>query len=59
MARETRLPGVQQHTLVGLKCGTKYSARVTATDSVGTSIPAQTDVNTLGGGKYIKNLRDK
>ncbi|KAI8423609.1 hypothetical protein MSG28_012677 [Choristoneura fumiferana] len=49
VARETRLPGVQQHTLVGLKCGTKYSVRVTATDSVGTSIPAQTDVNTLGG----------
>ncbi|XP_063631935.1 cell adhesion molecule Dscam2-like [Cydia splendana] len=49
VARESRLPGVQQHTLIGLKCGTKYSVRVTATDSVGTSIPAQADVMTLGG----------
>ncbi|KAL4716781.1 hypothetical protein ACJJTC_001937, partial [Scirpophaga incertulas] len=49
VARETRLPGIQQHTLAGLKCGTKYSVRVTATDSVGTSAPAHTDVITLGG----------
>ncbi|CAH2058075.1 unnamed protein product, partial [Iphiclides podalirius] len=48
-ARETRLPGVQQHALAGLKCGTKYSIRVTATDSVGTSAPAHVDVMTLGG----------
>ncbi|XP_038218220.1 Down syndrome cell adhesion molecule-like protein Dscam2 [Zerene cesonia] len=49
MARENRLPGVQQHTLAGLKCGTKYSVRVTATDNVGTSAPAHVDVTTLGG----------
>ncbi|XP_049880957.1 Down syndrome cell adhesion molecule-like protein Dscam2 [Pectinophora gossypiella] len=49
VARETRLPGIQQHTLTGLKCGTKYSIRVTATDSVGTSAPAHIDVTTLGG----------
>ncbi|RVE45570.1 hypothetical protein evm_009767 [Chilo suppressalis] len=48
-ARESRLPGVQQHTLSGLKCGTKYSIRVTATDSIGTSAPAHADVVTLGG----------
>lgn len=51
MARETRLPGIQQHTLTGLKCGTKYSVRVTATDSIGTSAPAHIDVSTLGGRK--------
>ncbi|XP_052751034.1 cell adhesion molecule Dscam2-like [Galleria mellonella] len=49
VARETRLPGVQQHTLAGLKCGTKYSVRVTATDHIGTSAPAHVDVTTLGG----------
>ncbi|KAL0810846.1 hypothetical protein ABMA28_010156 [Loxostege sticticalis] len=49
VARETRLPGIQQHTLAGLKCGTKYSVRVTATDSIGTSAPAHADVITLGG----------
>ncbi|KAJ2944823.1 hypothetical protein O0L34_g1715 [Tuta absoluta] len=49
VARENRLPGIQQHTLSGLKCGTKYSIRVTATDSVGTSAPAHIDVTTLGG----------
>ncbi|XP_026497731.2 cell adhesion molecule Dscam2-like [Vanessa tameamea] len=47
--RETRIAGVQQHTISGLKCGTKYSIRVTATDSVGTSAPAHLDVMTLGG----------
>ncbi|XP_045454942.1 Down syndrome cell adhesion molecule-like protein Dscam2 [Melitaea cinxia] len=47
--RETRIPGVQQHTISGLKCGTKYSIRVTATDNVGTSAPAHIDVMTLGG----------
>ncbi|XP_053620257.1 cell adhesion molecule Dscam2-like [Plodia interpunctella] len=49
VARETRLPGLQQHTLAGLKCGTKYSIRVTATDNIGTSAPAHVDVTTLGG----------
>ncbi|XP_026316076.1 Down syndrome cell adhesion molecule-like protein Dscam2 [Hyposmocoma kahamanoa] len=49
VARETRLLGIQQHTLTGLKCGTKYSIRVTATDSIGTSAPAHIDVSTLGG----------
>lgn len=51
MTRETRLPGIQQHALSGLKCGTKYSIRVTATDSIGTSVPAHIDVTTLGGGE--------
>ncbi|OWR47596.1 Dscam3 isoform B, partial [Danaus plexippus plexippus] len=46
---QQQLPGVQQHALTGLKCGTKYSIRVTATDSVGTSAPAHVDVTTLGG----------
>ncbi|CAH0598254.1 unnamed protein product [Chrysodeixis includens] len=49
VTRENRLQGTQQHTLAGLKCGTKYSIRVTATDSVGTSAPAHIDVTTLGG----------
>ncbi|KAF9423658.1 hypothetical protein HW555_000984 [Spodoptera exigua] len=49
VSRENRLPGVQSHTLAGLKCGTKYSIRVTATDSIGTSAPAHIDVTTLGG----------
>ncbi|XP_050680620.1 cell adhesion molecule Dscam2-like [Leptidea sinapis] len=49
MMRETRLPGVLHNTLSGLKCGTKYSVRVTATDHVGTSAPAHVDVTTLGG----------
>ncbi|KAJ0171775.1 hypothetical protein K1T71_012538 [Dendrolimus kikuchii] len=49
IARETRLPGIQQHTLAGLKCGTKYGIRVTATDNIGTSPPAHIDVTTLGG----------
>lgn len=49
VARENRLPGIQQHTLAGLKCGTKYSIRVTATDTIGTSVPAHIDVTTLGG----------
>ncbi|XP_028035363.1 Down syndrome cell adhesion molecule-like protein Dscam2 [Bombyx mandarina] len=48
-ARETRINGVHQHTLTGLKCGTKYSIRVTATDAIGTSAPAHIDVTTLGG----------
>ncbi|XP_061704982.1 cell adhesion molecule Dscam2-like [Cydia pomonella] len=40
---------VQKHTLTGLKCGTKYSVRITATNKVGTSQPAYLDVSTLGG----------
>ncbi|CAH0714939.1 unnamed protein product, partial [Brenthis ino] len=47
--KETRIGGIHQHSISGLKCGTKYSVRVTATDRVGTSAPAQADVMTLGG----------
>lgn len=54
VVQETRLAGVQQHTISGLKCGTKYSVRVTATDNVGTSAPAHVDVTTLGGGEWLK-----
>ncbi|KPJ10703.1 Down syndrome cell adhesion molecule-like protein CG42256 [Papilio machaon] len=43
------LSGVQKHALTGLKCGTKYSLRITATNKVGTSQPAYIDVSTLGG----------
>ncbi|KAL0810748.1 hypothetical protein ABMA28_010066 [Loxostege sticticalis] len=43
------LSGVQKHALTGLKCGTKYSLRITATNRVGTSQPAYLDVSTLGG----------
>ncbi|XP_053620238.1 cell adhesion molecule Dscam2-like isoform X2 [Plodia interpunctella] len=43
------LSGVQKHVLTGLKCGTKYSLRITATNKVGTSQPAYLDVSTLGG----------
>ncbi|CAK1547627.1 unnamed protein product [Leptosia nina] len=39
----------QKHTLTGLKCGTKYSLRITATNKVGTSQPAYLDISTLGG----------
>ncbi|XP_045506912.1 Down syndrome cell adhesion molecule-like protein Dscam2 [Colias croceus] len=42
------LSNTQKHTLSGLKCGTKYSVRITATNKVGTSQPAYMDVNTLG-----------
>ncbi|XP_049881130.1 Down syndrome cell adhesion molecule-like protein Dscam2 [Pectinophora gossypiella] len=47
----TKLPSlnVQKHALTGLKCGTKYSVRITATNRVGTSQPAYLDVSTLGG----------
>ncbi|VVD06056.1 unnamed protein product, partial [Leptidea sinapis] len=41
--------GAQKFTLTGLKCGTKYSLRITATNKVGTSQPAYMDVSTLGG----------
>lgn len=53
VTKETRLLGTQQHTIAGLKCGTKYSVRVTATDNIGTSAPAHVDVITLGSGKFI------
>ncbi|XP_052752723.1 cell adhesion molecule Dscam2-like [Galleria mellonella] len=43
------LSGVQKHLLTGLKCGTKYSLRIAATNKVGTSQPAYLDVSTLGG----------
>lgn len=45
------LSSVQKHALTGLKCGTKYSLRITATNRVGTSQPAYMDVSTVGGGK--------
>lgn len=47
------LTGAQRHTLTGLKCGTKYSLRITATNKVGTSQPAYLDVSTLGGGEKL------
>lgn len=47
----SNLSGVQKHALTGLKCGTKYSLRITATNKVGTSQPAYIDVSTLGGRK--------
>lgn len=49
----SNLSGVQKHALTGLKCGTKYSLRITATNKVGTSQPAYLDVSTLGGRKYM------
>ncbi|CAH4032299.1 unnamed protein product [Pieris brassicae] len=45
----TFLQGTQEFTLLGLKCGTKYSLRMTASNSVGTSQPAYVDATTLGG----------
>ncbi|CAG9575306.1 unnamed protein product [Danaus chrysippus] len=45
----SNLSGVQKHALTGLKCGTKYSLRITATNKVGTSQPAYLDVSTLAG----------
>ncbi|XP_046972428.1 Down syndrome cell adhesion molecule-like protein Dscam2 [Vanessa cardui] len=45
----SNLSGVQKHALTALKCGTKYSLRITATNRVGTSQPAYIDVSTLGG----------
>ncbi|XP_053620359.1 cell adhesion molecule Dscam2-like [Plodia interpunctella] len=44
-----RLQGVQEYTLQGLKCGTKYSVRITAANSVGASQPTYVDASTLGG----------
>ncbi|XP_041972155.1 Down syndrome cell adhesion molecule-like protein Dscam2 [Aricia agestis] len=45
----SNLSGVQKYALTGLKCGTKYSLRITATNKVGTSQPAYLDISTLGG----------
>ncbi|XP_045762369.1 Down syndrome cell adhesion molecule-like protein Dscam2 isoform X1 [Maniola jurtina] len=45
----TTIQGVQEYTLEGLKCGTKYSLRMTASNSVGSSQPAYVDATTLGG----------
>ncbi|XP_050676215.1 cell adhesion molecule Dscam2-like [Leptidea sinapis] len=45
----TSLQGTQEFTLQGLKCGTKYSLRMTASNSVGESQPAYVDATTLGG----------
>ncbi|XP_048487145.1 Down syndrome cell adhesion molecule-like protein Dscam2 [Plutella xylostella] len=45
----TLIQGAQEYTLDGLKCGTKYSVRMTASNSVGSSQPAYLDAMTLGG----------
>ncbi|XP_050356636.1 cell adhesion molecule Dscam2-like [Nymphalis io] len=45
----TTIQGVQEYMLDGLKCGTKYSLRMTAANSVGVSQPAYVDAMTLGG----------
>ncbi|XP_046972753.1 Down syndrome cell adhesion molecule-like protein Dscam2 [Vanessa cardui] len=45
----TTVQGVQEYMLEGLKCGTKYSLRMTAANSVGASQPAYVDAMTLGG----------
>ncbi|KAJ2944867.1 hypothetical protein O0L34_g1758 [Tuta absoluta] len=45
----TSIQGKQEHTLQGLKCGTKYSLRMTASNSVGSSQPTYLDATTLGG----------
>ncbi|XP_041972125.1 Down syndrome cell adhesion molecule-like protein Dscam2 [Aricia agestis] len=50
--------GTHQHALTGLRCGTRYSLRVTATDSVGTSSPAHLDVSTLGGAPISPTTTD-
>lgn len=47
----TSLQSVQEYTLQGLKCGTKYSIRMTAANSVGASQPTYIDATTLGGGE--------
>ncbi|GBP46202.1 Down syndrome cell adhesion molecule homolog [Eumeta japonica] len=57
MTKETSL-GYQQHTITGLKCGTKYSIRVTVTDNVGTSTPAHVDVTTLGSAPIPPSTND-
>lgn len=51
-SKGTSLQGTQEYTLQGLKCGTKYSLRMTAANSVGSSQPTYFDATTLGGGKF-------
>lgn len=46
----TSIQGSEEYTLKGLKCGTKYSLRMTAANSVGASQPTYVDATTLGGG---------
>lgn len=46
----TSIRDVYEFTIQGLKCGTKYSLRMTAANSVGSSQPSYLDANTLGGG---------
>ncbi|CAH0697312.1 unnamed protein product [Spodoptera exigua] len=48
-SKGTSLQGTQEYTLQGLKCGTKYSLRMTAANSVGSSQPTYMDATTLGG----------
>ncbi|XP_026316059.1 Down syndrome cell adhesion molecule-like protein Dscam2 [Hyposmocoma kahamanoa] len=43
------IQGSEEYTLKGLKCGTKYSLRMTAANSVGASQPTYVDATTLGG----------
>ncbi|CAG5030988.1 unnamed protein product [Parnassius apollo] len=45
----TSIRDVYEFTLQGLKCGTKYSLRMTAANSVGSSQPSYVDATTLGG----------
>ncbi|RVE53919.1 hypothetical protein evm_001322, partial [Chilo suppressalis] len=45
----TSLQGTHEYTLQNLKCGTKYSIRMTASNSVGASQPTYIDATTLGG----------
>ncbi|XP_060807714.1 cell adhesion molecule Dscam2 [Amyelois transitella] len=45
----TSLQNIQEYTIEGLKCGTKYSLRMTAANSVGSSQPTYIDCTTLGG----------
>ncbi|CAG9557719.1 unnamed protein product [Danaus chrysippus] len=52
----SNLSGVQKHALTGLKCDTKYSLRITATNKVGTSQPAYLDVSTFPRQSYTGHL---
>ncbi|CAG9792462.1 unnamed protein product [Diatraea saccharalis] len=45
----TSLQGTHEYILQNLKCGTKYSIRMTASNSVGASQPTYVDATTLGG----------
>ncbi|XP_068623975.1 cell adhesion molecule Dscam2-like [Battus philenor] len=45
----TSIRDVYEYTLQGLKCGSKYSLRMTAANSVGSSQPSYVDATTLGG----------